>query len=92
MGDFISDIQADELDYQLALLLILIHKLLGVDLATAADWNEYQEWYDGQEACYPEPEDDGQPSEYEEWQDVHGGDDWDHGQYDGMDYDFGYDG
>ena len=46
------------------------------------DWNEYQEWYDGQEACYPEPEDDGQPSEYDEWQDYMGGDDWDHGQYD----------
>ena len=29
-----------------------------------------------------EPEDDGQPSEYEEWQDYMGGDDWDHGQYD----------
>ena len=29
-----------------------------------------------------EYEDDGQPSEYEEWQDVYGGDDWDHGQYD----------
>ena len=27
-------------------------------------------------------EDDGQPSEYDEWQDVHGGDDWDHGQFD----------
>ena len=27
-------------------------------------------------------EDDGQPSEYDEWQDVYGGDDWDHGQYD----------
>ncbi len=27
-------------------------------------------------------EDDGQPSEYEEWQDLYGGDDWDHGQYD----------
>ena len=27
-------------------------------------------------------EDDGQPSEYEEWQDFMGGDDWDHGQYD----------
>jgi len=26
--------------------------------------------------------DDGQPTEYEEWQDVYGGDDWDHGQYD----------
>ena len=29
-----------------------------------------------------EYEDDGQPTEYEEWQDVYGGDDWDHGQYD----------
>ena len=27
-------------------------------------------------------EDDGQPSEYDEWQDYYGGDDWDHGQYD----------
>lgn len=27
-------------------------------------------------------EDDGQPSEYEEWQDYMGGDDWDHGQCD----------
>lgn len=27
--------------------------------------------------------DDGQPTEYEEWQDYMGGDDWDHGQYDG---------
>lgn len=27
-------------------------------------------------------EDDGQPSEYDEWQDYFGGDDWDHGQYD----------
>ena len=26
-------------------------------------------------------EDDGQPTEYDEWQDVYGGDDWDHGQY-----------
>jgi hypothetical protein len=25
--------------------------------------------------------DDGQPTEYEEWQDFHGGDDWDHGQF-----------
>ncbi len=29
-----------------------------------------------------DPEDDGQPSEYGEWQDYMGGDDWDHGQYD----------
>jgi len=28
-------------------------------------------------------EDDGQPTEYDEWQDVFGGDDWDHGQFDG---------
>ena len=27
-------------------------------------------------------EDDGQPSEYEEYQDFYGGDEWDHGQYD----------
>ena len=27
-------------------------------------------------------ENDGQPSEYDEWQDYMGGDDWDHGQYD----------
>lgn len=26
--------------------------------------------------------DDGQPTEYEEWQDYMGGDDWDHGQFD----------
>lgn len=30
-------------------------------------------------------EDDGQPSEYDEWQDFMGGDDWDHGQYDSND-------
>ena len=29
-----------------------------------------------------EIEDDGQPSEYDEWQDVYDGDDWDHGQFD----------
>ena len=28
-------------------------------------------------------EDDGQRTEYEEWQDYMGGDDWDQGQYDG---------
>ena len=31
-------------------------------------------------------EDDGQPTEYEEWQDYMGGDDWDHGQYDDLGY------
>jgi hypothetical protein len=28
-------------------------------------------------------DDDGQPDEYTEWQDYMGGDDWDHGQFDG---------
>jgi hypothetical protein len=26
-------------------------------------------------------EDDGQPTEYDEWQDLYGGDDYDHGQF-----------
>ena len=30
--------------------------------------------------------DDGQPTEYEEWQDVFGGDDYDHGQFDGEEW------
>jgi hypothetical protein len=29
-----------------------------------------------------EDEEDGQPTMYEEYQDLHGGDDWDQGQYD----------
>ena len=35
-----------------------------------------------------EDEDDGQPSEYDEWQDVYGGDDFDHGQFDNDDGEF----
>jgi len=35
-----------------------------------------------------EYEDDGQPSEYDEWQDYMGGDDWDHGQYDHAEYEW----
>ena len=35
--------------------------------------------------------DDGQPSEYDEWQDYMGGDDWDQGQYDHDYYDGGVD-
>ena len=31
---------------------------------------------------WAEEEFDGQPSMYEEYQDLYGGDDWDHGQYD----------
>lgn len=33
------------------------------------------------EIAYASEEDDGQPSEYTEWQDYMGGDDWDQGQY-----------
>ena len=38
--------------------------------------------HDADETEEIEPEDDGQPTEYEEWQDFYGGDDWDNGQYD----------
>lgn len=47
---------------------------------------ELDRWFD--ESCEGDDDhdddydDDGQPSEYEEWQDYMGGDDWDHGQYD----------
>jgi len=37
-----------------------------------------ESWRDCDEADF----DDGQPSEYEEYQDFYGGDDWDQGQYD----------
>jgi len=39
--------------------------------------------FDGSEDSY-----DGQPDEYTEWQDVYGGDDWDHGQYDHAEYEW----
>ena len=42
-----------------------------------SQWNHYRE---------PGREHDGQPSEYDEWQDYMGGDDWDHGQYDSCDW------
>tara|TARA_R110000824_G_scaffold6161_6_gene28333 strand:- start:186 stop:500 length:315 start_codon:yes stop_codon:yes gene_type:complete len=42
-------------------------------------WEELES-DDGHRELYED--DDGQPTEYEEWQDVYGGDDWDHGQYD----------
>ena len=45
-----------------------------IDIEDSRDWD------------LDDDDDDGQPTEYEEWQDVNGGDDWDHGQYDCMDY------
>ena len=48
----------------------------------------YSEYEDDEHGDYRFESDeyDGQPDEYTEWQDVNGGDDWDHGQYDCMDY------
>ena len=43
------------------------------------DYDGYDEWLD-------ETDYDGQPDEWTEWQDVYGGDDWDHGQYDDCDW------
>jgi len=63
-----------------------MHSEEGFSLSEQA---EYEEWLDGLDDDYPCPEgwdciegDDGQPDEYTEWQDLYGGDDWDHGQYD----------
>lgn len=60
----------EELDAQLEDL----SRQLGVD-AMLSDVDDGDD-YDGDDDY------DGQPTEYEEWQDVYGGDDWDHGQYD----------
>jgi hypothetical protein len=48
------------------------------------DYNDYyiEENTVDDEDNFDEDEYDGQPDEYTEWQDVYGGDDWDHGQYD----------
>ena len=68
-------ITPEELDKQLeAIVMDIEHDADYHDL----DADEYEEKYLelGDDEC------DGQPTEYEEWQDVYGGDDWDHGQYD----------
>ena len=49
------------------------------DVPTQEDWAEYEAYLDGElededEDEEYEYEDDGQPSEYEEWQDLYGGD------------------
>ena len=52
-------------------------------MAWAADESVYMGQYPDDDAALDYEDDyDGQPSEYEEWQDYYGGDDWDHGQYD----------
>ena len=55
-----------ELDVQLEELA----RQLGVDAMLSDVDDDYGDY------------DDGQPDEYTEWQDLYGGDDWDHGQYD----------
>lgn len=52
-----------------------------IDPRDAYDAAEYEAWLDSIDDEY-EDEYDGQPDEYTEWQDLYGGDDWDHGQYD----------
>lgn len=52
-----------------------------------ADLQEDMGDFDAEMDC-PEYEDDGQPSEYQEWQDYMGGDDWDNGQFDHYDGDY----
>lgn len=51
------------------------------DCDVDADWIDPSGDYECDESDF-----DGQPSEYDEWQDYMGGDDWDHGQYDDCDY------
>ena len=53
----------------------------GDDEPTPDDLDEMVRYWDDATEC----EYDGQPDEYTEWQDVSGGDDWDHGQYDHYD-------
>ena len=52
-----------------------------LDLAMTEEYYD-EEWDEEYEDDDQLSEYDGQPSEYDEWQDVYGGDDWDHGQYD----------
>lgn len=57
----------------------------GVALVVIQDEYSDGEFCPNCECGEPDYEDDGQPSEYDEWQDYYGGDDWDHGQYDHYD-------
>ena len=50
--------------------------------AQAEDMADFQAAIDSALEEEYDYEDDGQPSEYDEWQDFYGGDDWDQGQFD----------
>jgi len=65
----------------------------GFDTQTEAEYNayldqlaldDYDDWDADEDGVVLDDEDDhdGQPTMYEEYQDLYGGDDWDHGQYD----------
>ena len=65
----------------------------GFDAQTEAEYNahldqlaldDYDDWDADEDGVVLDDEDDhdGQPTMYEEYQDLYGGDDWDHGQYD----------
>lgn len=64
-----SGVQYDE-------MLRLYEHIIGADQVHAL-WSEYH----GEDDEDVAEDYDGQPSEYTEWQDYMGGDDWDHGQY-----------
>lgn len=51
------------------------------DFYPAEFYNDEEHFGDAAELDF-DYEDDGQPSEYDEWQDYMGGDDWDQGQFD----------
>ena len=76
MNDAVGEQLATNLTYEQAQALVrevgnTMHIELAADLQIkpiAPDLDDYEQ--------------DGQPSEYEQWQDYMGGDDWDHGQYD----------
>lgn len=52
------------------------------DFDTEISPEELGAFYGYDDDYEPALQNDGQPDEYTEWQDVYGGDDWDHGQYD----------
>jgi hypothetical protein len=54
------------------------------DAALEQEWQDLHS--DEDDELDEDYEDDGQPSEYDEWQDFYGGDDGDQGQYDLEDY------
>ena len=57
-----------------------------VDIGICPCCHEHCDAVAEEEEGYDESENDGQPDEYTEWQDLYGGDDYDHGQFDNGDW------